>query len=166
MAYELKGVQNKMVAVERASTTVENSTAELRITPAVYTIGSDQMQAGKVIRVRAWGRYSNTGTPTLIFRVLIGGVVVVLSPTITSIAAAASGWEFVAEVICRTAGATGTLWSHSVVQGISAGRVISAPTATVAIDTTVNRDLDITAQHGAANAANILICDGATIEIL
>jgi len=165
MAYELKGVQNKMVAVERASTTVANTTVETRLTAAVYTIGSDQIQQGKVIRVRAWGRFGITATPTMILRVDIGGVDVVISPTITA-AAGNGAWDFEAIIVCRTATATGTLFTHSITHGLSASRQISAPAATVAIDTTVNRDLDITAQWGAASALNTITCDGATIEIL
>lgn len=116
-----------------SGTAVANTATETILVPNV-TIPANYMQDGRWLRLRAFGGYGTTGTPTLIFSVRWGGV----SGTVLSKSAAAtltSGvgggasmtapWELEILIQTRSNGASGTLMTN----GLATLFTTTAPTA-------------------------------------
>jgi len=176
-------------------TAVANTTTETIVFPNV-TIPANYMQDGRVLRVRAFGRYGNvvTSVPTLTFKLRWGGVagtVIGQSPAIkTSPTAVTSApWSLEAFIQTRSNGSTGTVF----VMGDVVMTVGSAPSiqtvggttslvdpgmtalisstgttipAAVTVDLTADTALSLTAVWSAANASNTMTGHIYTIETL
>lgn len=121
------------------------------------------------LRVRAWGEFSTTATPTLLIGVYYGGVAGTLlcsTAAQTSISGASHAlWELDAFLVCRSVGATGTVWAQGGVTGItvatarnqmSQGGATTPATATV--NTTTANIITIGAQWGTSSASNTITC--------
>lgn len=155
-----------------STTTVSNTTTETLL--HTFTIPGNDASAGSVYTIRAIGTMDwTTGTPTVTFRVRLGGLAgtliascVVTCPTGAS--SAAPAWTVDGDVITISTGSGGT-WRGSI---RAAGQVVSggftaaanpstvgAPGSAVSVSTTATADLVITAQWSAASATNTLRCD-------
>lgn len=149
-------------------TAVANTTTETIIFPNV-TIPANYMADGRAIRLRAFGKLSTTGTPTITFAIRWGGVsgtVLATSEAITCATGSANtAWSIEAIIQTRTNGATGTLFvMGDVVVNLTASTNTSgtfgvsgfdAPAA-VTVDLTADTALSITADWSAASASNTL----------
>lgn len=94
-------------------TAIANTVTETIIFPNV-TFPANYFQDGRAFRIYAMGRYSTTGTPTLVFSARWGGVSGTLLAKTTTITGG-SGitnaiWELWLVIQCRSNGATGTLF--------------------------------------------------------
>lgn len=145
---------------------VANTTSETIIFPD-QTIPANYMQDGRLLRVRAQGQLSTTGTPTIIFRLRWGGVagvVLAVTPTITcGSGVTAKLWDLDIILQVRGNGSSGTIvaigdcemnGATAFEQAFCAGG--SATPAATTVDLSVDKALSITAQWGTASASNTL----------
>lgn len=156
-------------------TAVANTVTETIIFPN-YTILADYMGANRLLRVTARGRYSATGTPTIRFRLRMGGVagtVIWDSGTITTGAPTAALWKVSIDIQTRLPGTSGSVFAmgEAYVGSAAAPTVASATgapaigvfgsagddtPAAVTVDLTADQALSLTAQWSAASASNTL----------
>lgn len=126
------------------------------------------------MRVYAAGRFSTTGTPTLLVGLYYGavaGVAICATSAITT----ASGvtnltWEFEASFRVRTVGTSGTALGTGKLYGVPAATSVnmapaSAP-ATATIDTTAAKALTIGAQWGTSSASNTITCHHFDVDLV
>lgn len=169
-----------------SGTAVANTTTETIIFPNV-TIPANYMQDGRCLRLRVFGQYSTTGTPTLIFSVRWGGVAGTLlcktaaCTTPSGVTAAmfdldvllqtrsngSSGTIMangVARVFAAVAGTVASATGEGLVTPMSNGGVVTPAAATV--DLTNDTALSVTATWSAASASNTLTGLNYTIEAL
>jgi hypothetical protein len=173
---------NETLAWATASgTAIANSNTETILFPNV-TIPANYLQDGRTLRVRAFGAYGTTATPTLTFAVRWGGVsgtVLAKSAAITTTSAVGSGasmtamWE--AEIIIQvrsngssgtlmtngkvvlhtsTAPTAGTVTNYGLVAPLASGSTGGTTPVAVTADLTADAALSFTAVWSAANAAN------------
>lgn len=132
---------------------------------------SDGWEAGKILRVRAFGVFSNTGTPTLKLGVALagaGGTVLAETTAITTVTAAANWpWELECMIVCRSIGTAGTVFPHgrvlmpaSLTAFQDAYPLPATAMAAVTVDTTVAKSVDIVGTWGTSNVANTCTCHG------
>jgi len=159
-------------------TAVANTTTETILFPNL-TIPANYLQDGRVLRVTAYGRYSTTGTPTLVFKLRWGGVsgtVITQSTTITGGSTITNAlWKEEAFVQVRSNGATGTVFSvgeaflGSGLTTPAVGSATAAPgfslmgsaasqitPAAVTVDLTADTAFSLTGTWSAASASNTI----------
>lgn len=157
-------------------TAIANSTTETIIFPDV-TIPANYLQDGRSLRVTAFGKYSNTATPTIKFSIRLGGVsgtLLCTTPTITTPSGVSTvPWMLTVIMTVRSNGSAGTIMANGIVHVFSG----SAPTvasatgapgtapmtaggatapATASLDFTSNQNLSVTATWGTASSSNTL----------
>jgi len=168
---------------------VANTTTEAIVFPNI-TIPANFMADGRVLKLTAYGRWSNvvTAQPTVTWAIRWGGVagtVLAQSPAIVTPATATTNaiWQIEAVLQVRTNGATGTIFcmgtvtmfedaaatfgtvgNYGVVQPM--GSAGAATPAAVTVDLTADTALSLTADWSAANAANTLTGHIYTLEAL
>lgn len=163
---------------------IASTTTEAIIFPNI-TMPANYMQDGRVLRLRAYGRHSTTGTPTLTFAIRWGGVsgtILAQSGAITTgSAVAAAMWQVECYLQTRSNGSAGTIFAvgHAVLGEDAAGSVGSATNAShegfmssagvatpaaVTVDLTADTALSITADWSANSASNTLTGHFYTIE--
>jgi hypothetical protein len=149
-------------------TAVANTTTETIIFPDV-TVPANYMQDGRVLRVRAFGKLSTTGTPTITFALRWGGVAGTLLATseaiTTASGAANTGWAIEALIQTRANGSAGSLFvmgevqvnltASTVTAGVFGVSGFDAPAA-VTVNLTADTALSLTADWSAASASNTL----------
>lgn len=149
-------------------TAVANTTTETIIFPNV-NIAANYMHGERCLHLRASGKLSTTGTPTITFAIRWGGVAGTLlanSEPITNGSGVTNvAWWLEADIQTRSNGSTGTLlvMGSVSVHTAAATVVVSALTvsghdapAAVSVDLTAATDLSLTADWSAASASNTL----------
>jgi hypothetical protein len=147
-------------------TAIANTTTETIVFPNV-TIPANYMADGRALRLRASGKHSTTGTPTLLFHVRWGGAagtIIGLSPTFTTGSGVSNNlWEVNVVIQTRSNGSTGTLLliGNVMVQGATTpGQLMcvagSATPAATTCDLTADTALSLTATWGTASSSNTL----------
>lgn len=152
-----------------------NATAVTSISPLPDSVlPANFLNVGSRLRVTAAGRFSTTGTPTLILGLyygLVTGVALGVSAAITTSSGASNlTWRAEWTVDVRTNGASGTAMTTGMVFGVSGATAVntipaSAP-AVATIDTTVSKALEIGATWGTASASNTITCHSYLVESL
>lgn len=159
-------------------TAVANTTTETVVFPGI-TIPANYMQDGRCLRLRAFGKLSTTGTPTMTWALRWGGISGTLIATSEAITMGSGvtnvNWSVEAFVQCRTNGSTGTVFvMGDLAVHSAAGTVLSnvfgvsgfdAPAA-VTVDLSADASLVLTADWSAASASNTLTGHIFTIESL
>lgn len=173
--------QETLVWATASGTAVANNGSETILVPNV-TIPANYLQDGRALRIRAFGSYGTTGTPTIIFSLRwggVGGTVIAKSSTVTLTSGVGGGasmtamWSAEIIVQVRANGSSGTLMSNGEVilytsTAATAGTVtnygLAAPIASgstggttpvaVTADLTADTALSFTVLWGTANAAN------------
>lgn len=169
-----------------SGTAVANTTSETIIFPNV-TIPANYMQDGRVLRLRIFGQYSNTATPTLTYRLRWGGVAgTVLAATAavtTPSGVTAATWNLDIMIQTRSNGSAGSIMANgdasvyaAVAPTVASATGSAADTpitaggvttpAAVTVDLTADTALAVTAQWSAASASNTLTGLNYTIESL
>lgn len=176
-----------------SGTAIATSTAESLLFPNV-TIPANYLQDGRALRLRAFGGYGTTATPTLIFTIRFGGLagtVIAKSSTVTTTSAVGGGasmtamWELEAIIQTRSNGSSGTLMTNgsAILYNSTAATsgtvtnyglplpIVSGSTggttpAVATVDLTADTALSLTATWGTSNAANSIIGHNFTIETL
>lgn len=176
----------EVIAVMTADgTAVANTTTETIILPDT-TLPALTLAQGKAVRGRIFGKYSNTGTPTITFKVRLGGVagtVIMVTPAITTPSGVTNvPFEIDFVIQQRLDGSSGTVigYGRATVHSGSAPTVASATgapavapltaggataPATASLDLTASQALSVTATWSAASASNTLTAQVAIIEI-
>ena len=168
--------QETLYWVASSGTAIASTVTETIIFPD-YTVPANVMQAERLLRLRAFGQYSNTATPTLIFRVRWGGVAGTLlcatAACTTPSGVTAATWNLDVLIQTRSSGATGTVMANGVanvfaavagtVASVTGGGLLTPMTAggvvtpaTATIDTTSSAALSVTAEWSASSASNTL----------
>lgn len=160
--------QETIATATQDGTAVANTTTETKIFPNV-TIPANFLQDGRTLRLRAFGKLSTTGTPTITFAVRIGGEAGTLLATTEALTMGSGvanvNWDIEAYVQVRSNGATGTLLVMGVcrvhtsatanVMNVFGVSGFDAP-APVTFDLTADAALSLTADWSAASSSNTL----------
>lgn len=163
------------------ATAVANTTTETILVPNV-TIPANYLQDGRALRLKLFGSYGTTSTPTLTLAARWGGVsgtVLAKSTTVTTTSAVGGGasmtalWEAELIIQTRSNGSSGTLMSNGTATlftssaatagtvtnyglpiPIASGATGGTTPAVATVDLTSDTALAITATWGTANSAN------------
>lgn len=160
-----------------AGTAYANSSAATDISPAPQvTIPANYLFVGQRLRLKAYGIFSNTSTPTLILGGYLGGVAGTLlaatAATTTTTGATNWPWDLELEIFVRTVGATGTVWCNGKVNlgtSLAAMTPIWLPatqTQPITVSTVVANALTVGATWGTASSSNTITCEDAYVETL
>ena len=185
---------NETLAWATASgTAVANTTSETILFPNV-TIPANYLQDGRVLRIKAYGSYGTTGTPTLKFSLRWGGVAgTVIAAQAANVTTSGTGggasmtalWEVEALIQVRANGSSGTVMTNGT-STLFTSTLLTAGTVTnygqvaplvsgstggttpvaVTVDLTADTALALTATWGTANAANSIQGHNYVIEAL
>lgn len=164
-------------------TAVANTVTETIIFPNI-TIPANYLSDGRVLRLKAFGAYGTTVTPTLIFTIRLGGVsgtVLSKSTTVTTTSGVGGGasmtapWSLEALIQVRangssgslftsglatlftsTAATAGTVTNYGMPMPLASGSTGGTTPVAVTADLTADAALSLTATWGTANAANSL----------
>lgn len=164
-----------------SGTAVANTTTETILFPNI-TIPGGYMQDGRAMKLRVYGAYGTTATPTLIFSLRWGGVSgTVLAKQAANVTTSGVGggasmtamWDLEIDIQTRSNGSSGTLMTNGVsrlytstlltagtvtnygqVAPIASGSTGGTTPVAVTADLTVDTALSLTATWGTANAAN------------
>lgn len=162
-------------------TAVANTTTETILFPNI-TVPANYMQDGRVLRVKAFGAYGTTATPTLTISIRWGGVSgTVLAKTGAAVTTSGTGggasmtalWTLEAYIQTRSNGSSGTLFTDGEITlftstvgtagtvtnygmpvVIASGSTGGTTPVAVTADLTADTALSLTATWGTANAAN------------
>ncbi len=123
---------------------------------------------GAQLRLGAAGRLSTTGTPTIVFKLKLGAVIVGKWTFTTFNNSVGQPFSLEAAMGVNTGG-VGALLLGSALGGVGGATVpvhTSEVTGAQGLDTTITETLTLTAQWGAADAANTVTLDNLTADIL
>lgn len=169
-----------------SGTAIASTSTETIIFPNV-TIPANYMQDGRTLRIRAFGQYSNTATPTLTFWLRWGGVsgtvLCTTAAVTTPSGVTAATWDIDIILTTRSNGSSGTIMAngtatvHAAVAPTVASATGNAATtpmtaggvttpAAVTVDLTADTALSITAKWSASSSSNTLTGLNYTIESL
>ena len=143
-------------------------------------IPANYLKAGTIIRTEAWGSFSTTGTPTLVFGVYTGvGTTYTATNAINVALTTASGavtlpWQLNVTTIIRSTAnyaAVVTIGKGELVYGTTLTAVTQIPLPGVAlatsnIDNSVAVEWAVCATYSASSASNIIVLHGFNVEEL
>jgi hypothetical protein len=183
--------QETLAWATASGTAVANSTTETILVPNV-TIPANYLQDGRGLRIRAFGAYGTTGTPTIIFTVRWGGVsgtVLAKSSTATLTSGVGGGASMTAmwsaEIVLQvrsngssgtlmtngevimytsTAGTAGTVTNYGMPMPLASGSTGGTTPVAVSADLTADTALAFTVTWGTQNSANSIQLTNYTIE--
>jgi hypothetical protein len=165
------------------ATAVANTTTETLLVPA-YTFPARFLYTPnfRTLRATVWGRWSNTGTPTITFRLRIGtatgGVAVCASSAYTTVTGVTnSAFRIQIDAQVRSGGSAGTMFGMGNFQFADAAAPTGGaefpqfmPHATPAVSSAINmdttQDWSLTATWSAASASNTIQSHLYTLEAL
>jgi len=156
-------------------TALANSTTLTDISPSpTIVLPANLLEVGSLVRLKAWGRFSTTGTPTLLIGAYYGGVAgtaICATSALTSISGATNTtWRLEGEFRVRAVGSSGSVIGAATVYGVTATTAMAmAPAtapATITADTTAAKALTIGAQWGTASASNTITCHHFDVEMV
>lgn len=159
---------NQVLAAQVADGTAIANTVTETVVYAGYSLPAHELQNGRRLRFVTHGKYSNTGTPTLRFRVRLGGVsgtVIADSGAITTPSGVTNQpWRVECVIQQRANGAAGVVIGFGVACGLGSATGVNLMTAggatapaTASLDLTAAQSLVLTAEWGTASASNTLL---------
>jgi len=157
--------------------TVANTASITDASPAPQIIlPANLLDVGQILRLKAFGVLSTTGTPTIILGFYYGavaGTALAASAAITTGSGVANvPWEIEYEGRVRSTGSTGTIMGRGTMQlGTSVSAITFNPIpatalATVTIDTTTAKQVTVGATWSAASSSNTLTCHHFGVELI
>lgn len=174
-------------AITADGTQISNTTSETIVCPD-FSIPAYYMVPGRTLEVIAGGVMSNVITTpgTLTLRIRWGGVAGTLlcataALALDTTARTNSQFRLMAELTCRSAGATGTFLSQGFVLNNtlsstaanllpalmgSAGAPLASANAAVTVDTTTAKLLSVTAQFSVSTSPTNLTCQYRSIKVI
>jgi hypothetical protein len=163
----------KQTFAQTATATVTATTAETTLIAAgagSLTIPAASWVAGKSFRVVVRGVYSSSSgnAVSLVFKMKLGSTVIALTPGIfVSSGKTNVPYELRSEIICRTTGASGTVFSRGLV--ISNDEVVvklANGTSGTTVDLSSGKTLDVTATMSSNAAGNAVKAYIVTFEAI
>ena len=133
------------------------------------------LYVGQVLRLTAYGVFSNTGTPTLLLGFYYGTTSTALAATgATTTTTGATNWPWRAEMTAtvRATGTSGSVITQGFVDlatSLTAVTRIPIPAtalATVTINTTTANEVLVGAQWGTSSSSNTITCHQFLVEAL
>jgi len=155
---------------QTATVTVASTASETTLVGAgegSVSLTKNSTLVGKTFKVKGFGVFSNTGTPTLRIKVKLGSVTVLDSTAVTTTTGASNRlFEFEGYVTVRSVGGSGTAFAQGKLVEYASTAVLfpMVNTSTVAVDTTANLAFDVTATWGASSSSNTISLTNLTIE--
>ena len=152
-----------------AGNTVADTTSKTAFLSSC-TIPANRLAVGCLVRIRARGFHSTTGTPTLLFELEIGGIVALTLPFTCGSGVSDKGWSFEADAVVTAIGASGNLEVNGEGSlatstttalhghGLNVGGITKDTTATISIIPYVT--------WGSASPSNTVTLHTLTVEIL
>lgn len=138
------------------SSAIASTNAETNFSLNVSLAAGLMNAVGAAIRSHAAGRLSSTGTPTLTLRIKLG------STTIFDLGAQSVGavsnqpWNIDFTIVCRSTGASGTVFVVAQVQRVG-GRTGTTIGTLTTVDLTAAQTLQISAQWSVSSASNTTV---------
>jgi hypothetical protein len=150
--------------------TVANTVTETIV--GSFVIPANDASAGSVYRMTVYGTASSTGTPTITFKVRLGGVsgvVLATFPAVTTASGVTSGgWWIETRLMCVSTG-SGATWAaggtlnQQIANLTTAASAPSLTNGTVSASSIISETLAVTATWSAASASNTV---SSTVGIL
>lgn len=148
-------------------TALASSTTLTDVSPnPQVTLPANLLETGSTLELHAFGKFSNTGTPTLLLGFYFGGVggVALAATSAITTTTGATNWPFELYYKCRVraAGSSGTIMGHGWIDlatsltAVTHRPIPETALATVAVDTTTAKTLTVGAQWGTSSASNTL----------
>jgi hypothetical protein len=162
-----------------SSTTTAETKSLIGTIDGTFTVPANFLVIGRVLRLRLRGVMTTGATSgTVTFQVKIGSVVVASTGAIaTTISLSNMYWEAEIDIICRTVGASGTVfvqgrWSKMNATTSATTSMINwpirgnsaDPPAVVTINTTISNLIDF--QSITSNALHTITCNMVILEVL
>lgn len=158
-----------LYALVTSSTAIASTAVETAF-DKTYSLSGGVLAAGDILRVKAGGKYSTTGTPTLLVQCRIGGTSLagVAGQTTTMPSGASNNaWGFEASAAVRVIGTSGTLQrGPNLNQYGGLGVTTHNPSGTFTLNTTTSQTIDLTATWGTSSSSNTITMDFLSVEIL
>lgn len=150
-------------------TALASSTTLTDISPGgttnAVTFAPNELVLGQRLEFYAFGRYSTTGTPTLLIGVYIGGVAgaaLCATSALTTVSGVTNrSWRLEGHAQVRAVGSSGSVLGIAEVSNITTNGTDLAPaTAPTAAtwDTTASKIFTVGAQWGTSSASNTVTC--------
>lgn len=137
---------------------------------------ANQLDNGMVLRLRAFGTFSNTATPTLLLGFYYGGIagtaLAATSAITTTTSAVNWQWSMEYEGRVRTTGTAGTILGAGWIDlatsltAVTHRPIPETALATVTVDTTTAKQITVGAQWGASSPSNTLTCHHFSVELI
>jgi len=178
----LQSWSETLISAQVDGTALASSASATSILPAAakYTLPANFFSVGKVLRVTAQGRISNTATPTITLDIRLGAVIVFNGGTVATVSTLTNKtWQFEALLTCRAIGASTTAnlfgsgkLTSSIVVGSTGGNANTAmlpdntPVVGTGFDSTVSNQVDLFATWSASSASNTITLHSYVLEAL
>lgn len=128
-----------------ASTAITGATETSTAFDQYYTVKANALEAGSVIRGRAWGKYTaTTGSETHTLALKLGSVALFTSTNLDP--ANDDYWEIDFEIVVRTVGASGTMVGRATMRNgasAAAGTILAYYLDSATVDTTADNILAV-----------------------
>ncbi|MBI4044777.1 MAG: hypothetical protein HY392_03650 [Candidatus Diapherotrites archaeon] len=148
------------------SSAIANTTTETNFDTS-YTLPADALTTGKVLKIKAQGKYSSTATPNLNLRIKYGSTTLVQSGSVNVVNTASNqGWLVEGTIIARTTGSTGTAMATGYFHNGRNNNMPLTNAGATTIDTTTANTLQVSAQWNTASPSNTITLENITIEAL
>jgi hypothetical protein len=172
----VKQFDKRTMFVQTADQVIANTNVETTLFGAgigTLTMPANFLTVGKTVKIEIHGHFENTApAPTLQIRFYAGATLLMdTGAVVTPIFTGSEHFFITAWITCQSTGAGGNSASQLFVLshvGASGAGTIFMPEAVpivAGLDTTIAKALNVTAQWGTADAANIIDCHLATVEI-
>lgn len=156
---------NRSLSVNTADSSAIASTASETNFGRSYSLGAGALNvAGRALCIRAAGKQSCTGTPTLTIRLKWGSTTLISMGAIRASTSTAR-WSLEAVVVCRTTGSSGTVNTTAGVQVMGATNG-SQPATSATVDLTASATIQVSAQWSVSDALNTTTLELLEVEAL
>lgn len=160
-----------------SGTAYASSTTLTDVSPTPnIVLPANLLEPGSLLRLNAWGTFSNTATPTLVLGFYYGavaGTALAATSAITTTTGATNWqWRIFYEGRVRTNGSSGTIMGGGWVDlatsltAVTHRPIPETALATVTIDTTSAKALTVGATWGTNSASNTLTCVHFDVEMI
>ena len=131
------------------------------------------LKAGTCLRTEAFGTFSTTATPTLVFGVYYAAVPLGVNVALTTASGAVTlDWHLRVNTIVRSAAVPsavvtvtqGELWYGTTLTAVTQIPIPGTALATVNVDNSAAQELSVQATYGTSAAGNIVVLHGLVIE--
>lgn len=156
-----------IVYANTADSTAIANTIDETIFDTKWTTPASWGAAGKALRVRAFGKHSTTGTPTIQFGVRYGSTTLAQPQALTCANGAVDAtWTVDATIVLQGTGATAAYRAQCTAGITGATDLTARARGAGTIAENAASDVGITADWSVADAANTITCESITVEVM